>query len=59
MSVDWNGFGPQVVIFEQIRKMANSIESWFEELWFYFNKHPQVSTNSSDNRLSNYIIYYE
>lgn len=59
MSVDWNGFGTPVVIWEHIRKMANSIEFWFEELSFSFNRHPQVPINSSDNRRSNCIIYYE
>lgn len=48
--VDWNEFGPPVVIWNQILKMANSIESWFEELSFSFNKHAKVPINISDNK---------
>ena len=48
--VDWNDFGPPVVIWNQILKMANSIESWFEELSFSFNKHPKVPIDTSEKK---------
>ncbi|MGD8782352.1 MAG: deoxynucleoside kinase [Ignavibacteria bacterium] len=40
--IDWNEFGPPIDMWNNILRMINSSDSWFEQLTFSFNKHPRM-----------------
>ncbi len=42
LTVDWSGFGPPVEIWNNIREMVKSEDSWYEHLNFSFAKAPRM-----------------
>jgi deoxyadenosine/deoxycytidine kinase len=50
MAVDWREFGPPVELWNRIRTMVISSNSWYEQLTFSFAKHPwmPVAPGSED-----------
>jgi len=42
LAVDWREFGPPVELWNRIRTMVMSSDSWYEQLTFSFTKHPRM-----------------
>ena len=48
LTVDWQEFGPPVVLWNNILKMVNAADSWYEQLTFSFAKQPRMPIMPGD-----------
>lgn len=52
LAVDWSQFGPPVELWNRIRNMANSTDTWYEKLIFPVAKHPRMPIVPAANEVT-------